>query len=63
VEDFTNHELRHTAVTAVTNEVGLAAASAAANHKDIATTSRYYHSSADEKVRAVRVLDRIAGAM
>jgi integrase len=62
VEDFTNHELRHTAVTVVTNEAGLAVASAAANHKDIATTSRYYHSSAGEKVQAVRVLDRIVGA-
>ncbi|HZN37551.1 MAG TPA: tyrosine-type recombinase/integrase [Planctomycetota bacterium] len=62
VEDFTNHELRHTAVTRVVNEAGIAAASAAANHKNIATTSRYYHSSAAEQVRAVRVLDQIVGA-
>ncbi|MCA3009531.1 MAG: tyrosine-type recombinase/integrase [Phycisphaerales bacterium] len=62
VEVFTPHELRHAAVTSVVNAEGLAAASAAANHRNIATTSRYYHSSSDEKLRAVQVLDRIVGA-
>jgi integrase len=62
VQTFTPHELRHAAITHVTNAVGLVAASAAANHRSVAVTAGYVHASTDESVRAAAALDRLGSS-
>jgi len=59
VQLFTPHELRHSAITRVVEVVGLTAASAVANHRSLAMTSRYYHRDDGEALRAVVALDQI----
>lgn len=58
VEMFTPHELRHAAITRVIEVVGLTAASAVANHRDVAVTARYYHRGPGEALRAVAALNK-----
>jgi integrase len=57
VQRFTPHELRHKALTEVTNTAGVGAACAVANHRSIATTARYYHVSKEDSSRGVAKLD------
>jgi len=54
---FCPHELRHSALTAIAEKAGVAAASAAAGHASIATTARYLHRNDQQALLAVAVLD------
>lgn len=58
VPHFCPHELRHSALTRIAEQAGIAAASAAAGHASIATTARYYHRNDSQALLAVAVLDR-----
>lgn len=58
VQHFSPHELRHGALTAIAEQAGVSAASAAANHKNVATTARYLHRDDKQALAAVAVLDR-----
>jgi integrase len=59
VAHFSPHECRHSALSRVAEQAGIAAASAAAGHASIATTARYVHKDDAQALAAVAVLDRV----
>jgi integrase len=61
VEAFSGHEVRHAAVTAAVALAGPHAARALAGHADLATTSRYAHSTDVDAFRAALAIERRSG--
>ena len=53
VEDFTFHQLRHTASTVLSSRVSLATAKKVLGHADIKTTLKYTHPEIEEQKRGV----------
>jgi len=53
VEDFTFHQLRHTASTVLSSQVSLATAKQVLGHADIKTTLKYTHPEIEEQKKGV----------
>jgi len=60
VARFTPHEIRHGFVTRAARAFGVVAASAAANHRNIATTQGYLHAEREDAFRVVVGLEAAA---
>ncbi|MCK5942064.1 MAG: site-specific integrase, partial [Planctomycetes bacterium] len=58
VRRFTPHEIRHGYLTRAARSFGVIAASAAANHMNIATTQRYLHADREDAYRVAVGLER-----